>query len=1350
MKEKKLIATKAEQEQDDDSTDHDEAASTTSSNYKKSKHPDIKMANLKRKKYKLNSGSSSKQKDESEIAKMNSTPSNQQPEQYHVKHTTKNDFLYRIENIIDLNSKFKLKEFETIFVRSYTSITRFIFLKYLLYLIIFYSCWLIYFLFDNGHSALLLSGHVDNYLIKNDSAFYSFVLNQTAEHPHYQQSPLSESIQLSEIVFGDNIDTSDYKSVLVYLVLILVFFIVVFLVLTVAEFKEAQYRLLKKRLHKQETNAKVDKESAERDLKIAMEQVISKEKECLELQNKINAQSESISRMQAIYLKLAYPLAMFVALSLFALCFLGFIYFPTSSNQIGQFVWFFQAVVLIYVLYPFHMLITLVLAIGFSVLFEVFELIKDSPFLYSTTTASKMPSFERSSDIVIVVFIKILFHSGVHLMGMYLKHSLQSIKRETFIKVAHMHKEQMTAQQDTEITERMIRSIMPPLFTHVFGKPEEFKKSVNCVHQMRPLFIYPINEISILFADIVGFTKMSSNKTAEELVFLLNDLYGRFDKLCEKSGCEKISTLGDCYYCVSGCLNGRADHAKCCVEMGLAMIKEIEQFNSDHNVDVNMRVGVHTGNALCGFIGGKRFRFDVWSGDVTLANKMESSGQAGWVHISEDTFKRLDNKFNTKPGEKYSGKATYFVMNGNKRETVAEAMKQSSFESTSPVSLSGEKASYKIELLNRPITETNTPASFEDVNIIRSDYMNSEDNSLLKAVDKVHFFQPDVNILTMRFKEEREEQKFHAYLMNFHKESPLEDAEASASSSYVEKSFATRTIWTNKKNSFYFSIFVSFLINIFVSFAHLLTFIEASTGLDHETSSYKISMYRTLIEFTILILAQLIFLVAFYFIFIRLKGLIHDLNMFRADEATNGAMMNGASGMYGMMANAKHKKQRRTVMLSYLTLNAVSIVFLSLMPFFIMFTTFPSLVSLNKSSFDEIFNSNDWSLDNLNSSSNSSASSKQIDIDHKLNSFSVYVYFAFTVSLINFCSFIQLNSLLKTLMAFIFALVLGVVGLIGIGDNFNNFNEASVISQIDRNQTGEYLKSVVTFGFSSTLFVSGFMGENAVFILSMFLLVILIWFINQHSELIQRLSYKYDQDALHKVTNAREQKELANWLIDVVLPAHVVDHVKEKKQYSRNYDCVGVLFVSLCNFGEFFEESYEKGRQFLRVLNEITVDFDRMFDEPKYKNIEKIKSIGSTIMIASGLHPDADNDPSNSHLHELMEFALELFEKLEAFNNEAMSVCHFKFQMRMGLNFGPVTAGVIGTERLLYDIWGNTVNVASRMDSTGQAGFLQVPKECTSFFGKTYKFTDRGLIQIKGKGEMQTCTMNPYEYLKKN
>ena len=145
-----------------------------------------------------------------------------------------------------------------------------------------------------------------------------------------------------------------------------------------------------------------------------------------------------------------------------------------------------------------------------------------------------------------------------------------------------MNLKYITAQHSKTITETMIKSIMPPLFTNIFGKPEEFKKSVSTMFRMRPLYVYPIDNISILFADIVGFTKMSSNKTAEQLVFLLNDLYGRFDRLCEELHCEKISTLGDCYYCVSGCLNCRDDHAKCCVEMGLSMVKEIEAFNKHY------------------------------------------------------------------------------------------------------------------------------------------------------------------------------------------------------------------------------------------------------------------------------------------------------------------------------------------------------------------------------------------------------------------------------------------------------------------------------------------------------------------------------------------------------------------------------------------------------------------------------------------------------------------------------------------------------------------------------------------------------------------------------------------------
>lgn len=166
----------------------------------------------------------------------------------------------------------------------------------------------------------------------------------------------------------------------------------------------------------------------------------------------------------------------------------------------------------------------------------------------------------------------------------------------------------------------------------------------------RPFNMTCMEPVSILFADIVGFTKMSANKSAPALVGLLNDLFGRFDRLCELTYCEKISTLGDCYYCVAGCPEPRPDHAYCCVEMGLGMIQAIEQFCQETCETVSMRVGVHTGTVLCGILGMKRFKFDVWSNDVNLANLMEQLGVAGKVHLSEATARFLDDRYQREDG----------------------------------------------------------------------------------------------------------------------------------------------------------------------------------------------------------------------------------------------------------------------------------------------------------------------------------------------------------------------------------------------------------------------------------------------------------------------------------------------------------------------------------------------------------------------------------------------------------------------------------------------------------------------------------------------------------------------------
>jgi adenylate cyclase 9 len=193
---------------------------------------------------------------------------------------------------------------------------------------------------------------------------------------------------------------------------------------------------------------------------------------------------------------------------------------------------------------------------------------------------------------------------------------------------------------------KMIDSLMPKKYAR--GIMEDFDifrervQNVNIVNQVedelqmatfRPLHIERMENVSILFADIVGFTSMSSNKSAAQLVSLLSDLYGRFDDLCVQMSCEKIATLGDCYYCVSGCPEPRTDHAKSCLLMGLAMINAIEEFDEDNNEQVDMRVGVHSGSVNCGIIGTIKYKFDIFSNDVTLANKMESTGKPGNLFI---------------------------------------------------------------------------------------------------------------------------------------------------------------------------------------------------------------------------------------------------------------------------------------------------------------------------------------------------------------------------------------------------------------------------------------------------------------------------------------------------------------------------------------------------------------------------------------------------------------------------------------------------------------------------------------------------------------------------------------------
>ncbi|MCL1470949.1 adenylate/guanylate cyclase domain-containing protein [Argonema antarcticum] len=153
------------------------------------------------------------------------------------------------------------------------------------------------------------------------------------------------------------------------------------------------------------------------------------------------------------------------------------------------------------------------------------------------------------------------------------------------------------------------------------------------------------NEVTILFADIVGFTPLSAKMPPIELVNLLNEIFSTFDELAEKHGLEKIKTIGDAYMVVGGLPIARFDHAEAIAAMALDMQIAINHFQAKKGEQFQIRIGINTGQVVAGVIGTKKFIYDLWGDAVNIASRMESTGLPGSIQITEATYERLKDKY---------------------------------------------------------------------------------------------------------------------------------------------------------------------------------------------------------------------------------------------------------------------------------------------------------------------------------------------------------------------------------------------------------------------------------------------------------------------------------------------------------------------------------------------------------------------------------------------------------------------------------------------------------------------------------------------------------------------------------
>ncbi|MCB1171986.1 MAG: FIST C-terminal domain-containing protein [Leptospiraceae bacterium] len=153
------------------------------------------------------------------------------------------------------------------------------------------------------------------------------------------------------------------------------------------------------------------------------------------------------------------------------------------------------------------------------------------------------------------------------------------------------------------------------------------------------------DSVSILFADLVGFTSLSAQKNARDVVKLLNRLFINFDSLAIKYGTEKIKTIGDAYMAVSGLPKKRADHAWRCVRLAQAMLRIMRQYNDRYGTQLDLRIGINSGSVVAGVIGSNKFSYDLWGDTVNVASRMESHGLPGRIHLADSTKILCEGQF---------------------------------------------------------------------------------------------------------------------------------------------------------------------------------------------------------------------------------------------------------------------------------------------------------------------------------------------------------------------------------------------------------------------------------------------------------------------------------------------------------------------------------------------------------------------------------------------------------------------------------------------------------------------------------------------------------------------------------
>ncbi|XP_061097972.1 adenylate cyclase type 8-like [Conger conger] len=832
------------------------------------------------------------------------------------------------------------------------------------------------------------------------------------------------------------------------------------------------------------------------------------------------------------------------------------------------------------------------------------------------------------------VLAKGLLYMGMNTAGLFIHYLSDRAQRQAFLETRRCIEGRVKLERENQRQERLVLSILPRFVAlEMIADMNAFDDEL-LPQQFHKVYIHQYKDVSILFADIKGFTMLSMSLSAQELVRTLNELFGRFDHLAEEHHCMRIKILGDCYYCVSGVPEPQRAHARCCVEMGLAMISTIRYVRKQLNHEMDMRIGIHSGSVLCGVLGLQKWQFDVWSWDVGIANMLEAGGIPGRIHISRATLDCLEGNFKTEDGR------------GRERNEFLRKYDIDTFLICPTEKDGGDEEPAKAQRRCSKAWSAELPFStIIDMNSILASFTNG-------------FHSQTPNQGTSPCLGSREVNK------------RIEHAIEVRSSERMRKEHITPVALVFK-----------------------------DTHIEEKFSQMRDDMFKSNVVCSFIVL---LFLMAVQALIPapQVRPMVVQFSLFLLAYA--GLLLVTLAEEFKHSPHALQQLccwiQETKIIRNLLTLAAIALNF-------------------GMASSDVL-----WCHmmeaeggDGTNKTGQNPSSHLPVNICTDPEFFVL----SGVVAMVTCAVFLRLSSLLK--LAVLLVVITVYTYLIEVAFYMLYLQQ----QQLNHVHRSHYLR------------------RKGIAVLLLVMFVIAVFYNSRQLEATARLDFLWRMQARQEVEDMKELREHNECLLHNILPSHVVQHFLERNRhdedlYSQSYDEVGVMFASIPGFTDYYEQKEIKheGVECLRLLNEIIADFDELLEESYFNDIEKIKTIGSCYMAASGLSPDRKAHARDEwhHLCELVLFALAMQETLKEFNKRSSN----NFQLRVGIAHGPVVAGVIGATKPQYDIWGMTVNLASRMDSTGVSRRIQVPeatKQILANWGFVLEL--RGEIFIKGVSEQQ-------------